>query len=323
MASLPPVPPEELIARVGGTPDNYLELGLTQRRILESLLPSDWSFDGKSVLDFGCGPGRTLSAFLHDGERTEFVGCDIHPESIAWAASELSPPFEFFVCGERPPLAQPDRRFDLVYGMSVFTHITEQWSRWLVELHRLMRPGAIGVFSVLGPVAASRLLGIEWDDRIGMASVDFHKDWDVGGPSVLLAEWWVREHWGRAFEVLSFEYPDDWFAHDFVVLRKREITVTAEQLELVDHRDLREYASVVCNLEMFHRQQNNLGAQLREAQQARRAAEVFQERLTEQLARLQAEIDRLNRVIDVIEASRSWRLTAPLRRARMIAGRRR
>ncbi len=316
MTQAPPVPPPELVARIGGTCDDYLEIGLTQRRILESLLPSDWSFDGKSVLDFGCGAARTLSAFLQDAKGAEFVGCDIHADSIAWASSELSPPFSFFVCEEAPPLAQPAHRFDLVYGMSVFTHIADQWSRWLVELHRVMRTGAIAVISVLGPVAAARLLGIDWDDRIGMASIDFHKGWEVGGPSVLIAEWWVREHWGRAFEILRFDYPDDWFAHDFVVMRKREVAVSAEQLEAVDSRDSREYESVVSNLEILQRQQKALGEELREAQRGRLAA-------TDDLRRHQAEVERLNRLLRVISGSHSWRLTAPLRRARTIAGKRR
>jgi hypothetical protein len=25
------------------------------------------------------------------------------------------------------------------------------------------------------------------------------RDWEIGGPAVLMSEWWVREHWGRAF----------------------------------------------------------------------------------------------------------------------------
>src|SRR5581483_510665 len=132
MNEAPPVPPPELIGRVGGTPENYVEVAGLTRGIIESLLPSGWSFEGKAVLDFGCGPGRTLSAFLPEAGRAEFVGCDIHADSIAWAGSHLSPPLSFFVCDERPPLAQPDGRFDLVYGLSVFTHITDQWSRWLV-----------------------------------------------------------------------------------------------------------------------------------------------------------------------------------------------
>ena len=309
MVNVPPVPPPDLVARIGGTCEQYLEFALAQRRILESLLPANWSLDGKAVLDLGCGPGRTLSAFLEEGETAEFVGCDIHAESIAWASSALSPPFTFFMCHETPPLAQPDQRFDLVYAMSVFTHITDQWSNWLVELHRVMRRGAIAVVSVLGPIVASREFGIDWDDRIGMVSMNFHQGWEIGGPSTLLAEWWVREHWGRAFEILSFEHPDEWFDQDFVVMRKREVTVTAEQLEAVDHRDSREYASLACNLELLRRQQQTLGEQVREARRARLAAETFAQRQ-------QAELERLTRLLHEISGSRSWRLTAPLRRAR-------
>jgi len=328
LTEAPPIPPPELVARIGGTCDNYLEIGLTQRRILESLLPSDWSFEGKSVLDFGCGCGRTLSAFLPDGERAEFVGCDIHADTIAWANSELSPPFSFFVCNEAPPLAQPDHRFDSVYGMSVFSHITDQWSHWLVELHRVMRPGAIAVISVLGPVAAARLVGVDWDDRIGMASIDFQKGWEVGGPSALLADWWVREHWGRAFEILEFfDCPDDWFAHDFVVMRKREVGVTADQLEAVDLGDPREYAAVACNVGILQGQQRALGEQLREAQRGAQLKEGDMaqtvRRLTEQVERQTTELERLNGLLNVIAGSRSWRLTKPLRRATAIAGKQR
>jgi SAM-dependent methyltransferase len=325
-----PIPPQQLVARIGGTPEQYVEIGARQRAIVESLLPEDWSFEGKSVLDFGCGPGRTLSAFMDVAERADFVGCDIHAESIEWASAELSPPFGFFVCQEAPPFDQPDRRFDLVYGMSVFSHITSEWSRWLVELHRVMRPGGLAVVSVLGPVVAERLLGLAWDERIGMACIDFHKGWEIGGPSTLLAEWWIREHWGRAFEILRFEYPDDWFAHDFVVMRKRELAVTPEQLEAVDHRDPREHAALACNLEILQRQQSTLGEQLQQALAARAAAESEAQRLRDtegrltaevdrlnvELARHQTELDRVNRVLTVIANSRSWRLTAPLRRTR-------
>jgi SAM-dependent methyltransferase len=117
-----PILPPELVARIGGTCDDYTEIGASQRRTLEPCSPRIGSFEGKAVLDFGCGTGRTLSSFLQDAERTEFFGCDIHAESVAWANSELSPPLHFFVCRETPPLAQPDQRFDLVFAMSVFAH---------------------------------------------------------------------------------------------------------------------------------------------------------------------------------------------------------
>lgn len=293
-----------------------MELATRQRVILEGLLPEDWSFEGKSVLDFGCGAGRTMSAFTDLAEQAEFVGCDIHAESIEWANAELSPPFSFFVCQEAPPLDQPDERFDLVYGMSVFSHITTEWSRWLVELHRVMRPGGVAVMSVLGPVIAERLLNVPWDERIGMAGIDFHKGWEVGGPSALLAEWWVREHWGRAFDVLRFEYPDDWFGHDFVVMRKRDTVVSPEELERIDHQDPREHAAAAANLAILRHQQVTLGQELRDARTGREAAEGEARRLTAEVQRLGSELARRQAALDHVYRSRSWRLTAPLRRVR-------
>lgn len=90
-----------------------------------------------------------------------------------------------------------------MYAMSVFTHITDQWSHWLSALHRQMRSDAIAVITVLGPAMAPTVIGCDWDERIGMARVNLHENWEVDGPDVLLAEWWVREQRGRAFELLS------------------------------------------------------------------------------------------------------------------------
>jgi SAM-dependent methyltransferase len=261
----PPVPPRELAERVGGTYDEYRSIAVGQRWFIESVLPAGWSFEGKTVLDFGCGPGRTLGAFSDLAERATFVGCDIHAESVAWARANLPPSFELFVCQETPPLEQPDGRFDLVYAMSVFTHLTYHWSGWLTELHRVLGHDGIAVISVLGPAMASQITGRGWDARVGMAILDLHKDWSIGGPSVLLSDWWIREHWGRAFEILRFE-PCDVAAgagHDLVTLRRRNVPVTPEVLERRNAGDERELAALEYNIELMARQQQRLGAELR------------------------------------------------------------
>jgi hypothetical protein len=46
--------------------------------------------------------------------------------------------------------------------------------------------------------------GEAWDeDRIGMNVLRPDQPWDAGGPVVLMSDWWVRAHWGRAFEILD------------------------------------------------------------------------------------------------------------------------
>ena len=68
------------------------------------MLPADWTFDGKSVLDFGCGAGRTLRHFLDEAESGSFYGCDIDAPSIAWLESNHEPTVHVFANEETPPL---------------------------------------------------------------------------------------------------------------------------------------------------------------------------------------------------------------------------
>jgi SAM-dependent methyltransferase len=270
MASTLPTPPVELASRIGGHYEEYHSIGALQRSLIDMMLPANWSYAEKTVLDFGCGTGRTLAAFAAETEVAQFVGCDIHSESIAWAQHEMSPPYEFFLCQETPPLNQADERFDLIYAMSVFTHITREWATWLAELHRVLRPGGLAILSVLGPSMAQQIMGRDWDERIGMTVLDMHKDWSIGGPSVLISEWWVREHWGRAFEIVRFE-PSNAAAgpgHDLALLRRCETPCSPAMLAARDPHDARELQALECNLELLLDQQDRLGQELRASRAA-------------------------------------------------------
>jgi SAM-dependent methyltransferase len=117
----------------------YDAIGRHSRARIERLLPADWSWEGRRVLDFGCGAGRTLRHFLDEAEHAEFHGCDIDDRSIAWLSENLSPPFHVFQNGESPGLPSPDRFFDVAYALSVFTHLGDHWADWLLELRRVRR----------------------------------------------------------------------------------------------------------------------------------------------------------------------------------------
>jgi SAM-dependent methyltransferase len=308
MASELPIPPPDLASRVGGSYEEYRAIGTAHRGFIASLLPEDWSFSGKRVLDFGCGPGRTLTAHASKTDDAEFWGCDIDVPSIEWAQAHLSPPFHFFVCDETPPLDQPDSTFDLVYAMSVFTHITDHWSSWIAELHRVMRPGGVAIISILGPSMAQAILDRDWDDRIGMAVADLHKGWEIGGPSVFLSEWWIREHWGRAFEILRFEpHQAPGAGHDFVTMRRRDAEVSPAELRAVSSGEVREREGITANLEILSDQLIHFGiqARLRDEEIGARQLEHDAER-----ERLIVERDQLARELAVTRADRgrrTWR----------------
>ena len=122
--------------------------------------------------------------------------------------------------GGAPPLPFEDATFDVVWSIAVFTHLTDQWAPWLLELRRVMRPGGILIASVMGSGASDALAGEPWDaDRVGMNVLGYGRPWQAGGPMVLHSEWWIRAHWGRAFEILRYETESIGY-HDAVVLRR-------------------------------------------------------------------------------------------------------
>lgn len=231
-----PLPPEHLAERVGS--GGYLDEGREIRDRLERMLPVGWDWTGKRVLDFGCGSGRVARHLLGTG--AELSGCDIHRESIAWLTEHL-PGLRAFANDYAPPLPVADHAFDLVYATSVFTHISEHWAAWLLEVHRVLAPGGVFVSSWLGAPMYEALLEEPYvPDAVGMVTRHAHTAEDAW---VFHSEWWLRAHWGRAFEVLDVWQPPGEITHAYVSLRRRDAVLDPDDLERVDGVEPRELAA--------------------------------------------------------------------------------
>jgi SAM-dependent methyltransferase len=104
-----------------------------------------------SILDFGCGCGRVarhLSALVGP----ELHGCDSNPALVAWCDENLDF-MDARVNGPLPPLPYDNHRFDLVYAISVFTHLTAPLATlWLDELVRVLRPRGLLLLTTHGIV---------------------------------------------------------------------------------------------------------------------------------------------------------------------------
>lgn len=257
-----PLPPARLAARVGVPAETdplefYENEGRRLRRVIEGVLPDGWGWRGKRVLDFGCGAGRVLRQFAAEAAEGEFVGCDIDAPSIEWAEAHLSPPFRFFRNELAPPLALGTESLDLIWAMSVFTHISDTWAQWLAELHRLLAPGGMLVASFLGKGIWEALLGSPYhEDEVGIA---VSRKWDGPAAWVFHSEWWLREHWGRGFEVQRVVRPplgsdgQPEVTHSYISLRKRDVELSADVLERIDPREHREIAGLKTRLELADR----------------------------------------------------------------------
>ena len=257
MATEIPIPPADLTARLRQCPrswsdsdrEGYLERGRQSREAIERALPDDWSWSGKSVLDFGCGAGRTIRHLAHLAPECELWGCDISAPCIEWDRRHLSPPASYVVNGEVPTLPFPDGRFDLVYALSVFTHITNHWAAWLLEIDRILAPDGRLVATFMGEAMCMAVTGEPWDEtNVGMNVYEAGQDWELGGPMVLHSPWWIERHWGRLFTIEQLlprgfiegaakSGQDD---HGVVVLRKAPKTPTIDELERPDPREERE-----------------------------------------------------------------------------------
>lgn len=259
-----PQPPYDLATRVGSLADAadpmvfYDHIGESVKRDIEDALPAGTDLAGRRVLDFGCGAGRTLRHFVSDGKPTELWGCDIHGPSIAWLSSHLSPPLHVFVNGATPPLPHPDEFFDVIYCVSVFTHLTSSWSEWLLELHRVLKADGVLLVTFMGEGQSQVIAGEPWDEnRVGMLILSPGQSWDLGGPMVLHSPWWIAEHWGRLFNVIrllphGFASPDGQ-GQGIVTLTKKPVAVTPNDLRKPGP-DVREATSLAHNVHRLCRE---------------------------------------------------------------------
>jgi SAM-dependent methyltransferase len=267
------LPPRGLIERTDGHGrdfddasffEYYRESGRQRKRAVVDAVPDGYSFEGRRVLDFGCGAGRVLQEFLPEASSGEFWGCDLHAPTIAWLERNLSPPLRFYVNDSRPSLPHPDGYFDLVYAISVFSHITHEWSEWLLELHRILKPDGILVATFVGPTLWKYSLRTEVsEDDLGMGVVQLRNRLDdTSGPVVLHSPWWIRSHWGRAFEILElrgdgFVSPGE--GQGVVVGKKKQVGLTRDDLEWPEAGELRELRAQRKQIALFEREADEMG----------------------------------------------------------------
>jgi len=163
-----PLPGVMRMISVAGTPNArwFLESGVAAVQCLRQALMTQGRQleDCRAILDFGVGCGRVIRHLEPLAERTRLCGVDINRSSIAWSRRHL-PFMEASVCPLSPPLDYADSSFDLIYALSVFTHLPESLQHsWIQELSRLLRPGGLLFLTVHG---ASYLpdLGVEEQAR--------------------------------------------------------------------------------------------------------------------------------------------------------------
>ncbi len=143
---------------------DYYEDGKATAELIKVLASKyiDLNSGGKAILDWGCGPGRVIRHFpLLAGGAHQYSGCDYNEKYISWCAVNI-PGISFFVNELSPPVHAKADSFDLVYGLSIFTHLSENAHyEWMNEVFRILRPGGIFIFTTHGDGSVDKLIPSE------------------------------------------------------------------------------------------------------------------------------------------------------------------
>ncbi len=173
--------------------------------------------EGARGLDFGCSSARVVRVLAAAWPEDRWEGCDPNEDAVTWASDNL-PAVTFFTSPQAPPLPRPERAFDLVCAISIWSHFAPDPARaWLAEMARSLRPGGVlvltthGATSVaheagVGTRSASRLEEIVWSlyRRGHWYAPEFGPtgDWGISDPG-----------WGTAFvspEWMLVQTAADW-----------------------------------------------------------------------------------------------------------------
>jgi SAM-dependent methyltransferase len=146
-----PLPPRAERHGEAGSDAEFLAWGKADRddlfRYIGDALPS---IDNLNVMDFGCSSGRILRHFYPETKTHgwKLTGVDVSARRIEWMRRHFPREIQVYTGSFLPILPFESNSFDVIYGMSVFTHIKYLWDMWLLEARRVLRPGGALIQSV-------------------------------------------------------------------------------------------------------------------------------------------------------------------------------
>ncbi len=203
-----PIPPAHLIFLVAATRNVewFLRSGSAAADSIRAVMAEAGTplEELDRILDFGCGCGRVLRHWEGlDGPAVE--GCDYNPKLVRWITANLS--FAEATTNRlQPPLPYDADRFDLVYALSVFTHLDESLHHtWMSELRRVVRPGGFLIITTHGDRHAADL-SPEERERYDRGSLVVRNNPFVGTNmcAAYHPERYVREVLAGDMDVLAF-----------------------------------------------------------------------------------------------------------------------
>jgi len=149
-----PFPSSSEMVNISGETDlrSFVYVGYDCYRLIRTNLPDNFPLPGR-ILDFGVGCGRTMRFFYRDMDQFNSFGCDVDQNAIRYLKKNV-PFIQARVNKNLPPLPYSMGYFQLVYSISVFTHLNlPAFQTWLVEIHRILDSRGIFQLTLHGDIA--------------------------------------------------------------------------------------------------------------------------------------------------------------------------
>lgn len=127
----------------------------------------------RTFLDLGTGWGRIIHPFMREFDLERIHGAE--PDRMLFQqAQQLNRHVKFIHSDYQPPLPVAASSVSYVTAYSIFTHLPESlFLSWFQEFHRILSPGGLVLFTVLGKRLISEL---QAESKMDATKVDFwHK----------------------------------------------------------------------------------------------------------------------------------------------------
>jgi len=188
------------------------------------------------VLDFGCGWGRIARFFLREIDKKNLHGAEALSE-LAAACNKTFDSDQFLTIDQQGDLPFEDKKFDIVFANSVFSHLTLELNlSWVEEIHRVLDDKGMAMLTIIDEEIFTRMIESkqkDWLEKVGFNKEQNLAELDKGefiwkstnrqgnlegyGLAAIPLSW-IEANWSDKFRVV--EYIHD-YTQCVVVLEKR------------------------------------------------------------------------------------------------------
>jgi 2-polyprenyl-3-methyl-5-hydroxy-6-metoxy-1,4-benzoquinol methylase len=205
--------------------DRYYNGGNQSAKEILNILGAYKELQEASILDWGCGPARITRHLPTLLPKAKVYGTDYNDKTIEWNTENISAvSFSKNTIDQR--LSYSSDAFDVVIGISIFTHLSEEnHTFWIKELNRILNNGGLAFITTAGESFKSKMTREEisaFDQKqlvIRSEVMEGHRTFAAFQPKPFFKK--LVDPYFTVLQVKEGEKKDWGVEQDFWVLRKK------------------------------------------------------------------------------------------------------